>query len=314
MRARSAERILDKIPGSLPGAEEVRAHLMALHARKHSLNTIDHTALILRALFSSLAESGVQRPQDVQVDDLDAYRLLLVDRGLKVNTLNTYLLQVRKFFRFLEETQRIFDNPARAMLIPRVQRRIVYRVPTVKDIRKLLSQPDLSKSQGIRDRALLEVSYSTGCRLNELMQLQIFDPDLQNGYVRVTGKGNKERVAPLGRQAVFWLKQYFPAIRGKLLHGNPDRHALWIGSWGRPFSSQIWRRRLRHYAAQAGIAVPVTPHMLRRACATHMLQRGAHPAELQLLLGHATLQHLSHYLHLSIQDIKEQHARSKPGR
>ncbi len=314
MRVRAVERVLKKIPESLPGADEIRAHLLALHARKYSLSTIDDNARVLRDLFSSLAASGIERLQDVQPADLDAYRLALVDRGLKVNTLNTYLLRVRKFFRFLEETQRLFDNPAAELLIPRVQRRIVYQIPTVADMKRLLQQPDLSKPRGIRDRALLEVSYSTGCRLNELMQMQIFDPDLQNGCIRVKGKGNKERVVPLGRQAVFWLKQYFPAARGKLLRRNPDLHALWIGSWGRPFSDQIWRHRVRDYAAQAGIATPVTPHMLRRACATHMLQRGAHPVQLQMLLGHATLQHLSHYLRISIKDIKEQHERSKPGK
>jgi len=314
MRARAVERVLRKIPSSMPGAEEVRAYLKALHARKYSLSTINATARVLRDLFRSLAASGIERLQDVQPADLDAYRLALVDRGLKVNTLNAYLLSVRKFFRFLEQTQRIFDNPAAELLIPRVQRRIAYRIPTVAEIKRLLEQPDLSKPRGFRDRALLEVAYSTGCRLNELMQMQIFDPDLQNGYMRVKGKGNKERVVPLGKQAVFWLEQYLPAARGKLLRRDPDLHALWIGSWGRPLSDQIWRRRVREYADRAGITPPLTPHMLRRACATHMLQRGAHPVQLQMLLGHASLQHLSHYLRLSIKDIKEQHERSKPGK
>ena len=119
---------------------------------------------------------------------------------------------------------------------------------------------------------------------------------------------------PLGRHAVHWLKQYLDHARPKLLAGKIDQEALWLGNSGTPQGGQSMNLQVKTHGRAAGTSVPVTLHALRRACATHMLQRGAHPVQIQMLLGHATMRHLSQYLRLSIRDIKAMHEKSRPGK
>jgi len=186
-------------------------------------------------------------------------------------------------------------------------------VPNEEDIRKLMEQPDLGTAAGVRDRALLEVGYSTALRLSELAGLNLADPNLKDATVRVLGKGSKERVVPLGRQAISWLEEYVGKARPELLTASPDEPALWLGGMGRRFHVLLIGKMMRDYGKRAGIACGITPHALRRACATHMLRGGAHPAAIQMLLGHASLSTLSSYLRVSITDLQAMHAKARVG-
>lgn len=178
----------------------------------------------------------------------------------------------------------------------------------------LLTQPDISKPTGIRDRAVIEIFYSTGSRLEELTGMNVYDTDLKQGRAKITGKGNKQRVVPMGKQAVFWTDKYLKEIRPKFLRKRPDVHALRLGFQGKRINPLIVERFISEYGKNAGIKRPVTPHAIRRACATHMLRGGAHPVEIQMLLGHASLQILSRYLKVTITDMMKTHAKRKPGK
>ena len=218
---------------------------------------------------------------------------------------------VRTFFKYLHEKQRIFLNPADGLIVGTPDR-MLQRVPTEDEVRKLLSQPDTAKPEGIRNRAILEVAYSAGLRRNELaaMRLEDVSPDVTS--LRVHGKGGKERVVPLGRRAGIWLRKYLKEVRPVLLSGN-DTDALWLKRPGRPLGDEGIAMMARHCTASAGIKPPLTLHSLRRACATHMLQNGAHPIQIQMLLGHASMYHLSQYLKLTIAELKDAHSKSNPG-
>ena len=286
--------------------------LQGMKSRNYSRTTIKTYTGPLKKFILFLAERQVVRVQDVTAADLEKYRLLLVERNYSDPTRELYLRCVRDFFRHLEKTQRIFINPAEDIVIHRPGRKL-QPVPTEEEVSRLLAQPDVTTPEGIRDRAYLETFYSTGVRLEELTGLRLYDPLVKQGRLRVFGKGRKERVVPLGRQACFWLRKYVKDVRPQL-QKNPDEPALWLGvRGGRPLHRFQIQHDIKRYAEQAGTATHITAHSLRRACATHMLRNGAHPVQIQMLLGHATLHNLSQYLRVTITDMTKMHRRSKPG-
>ena len=284
-------------------------YLKSLKARNYSPRSLENYEFSLQRLVKFLS---IERIQDVTIDHLDAYRLHLVESNLAPFTINRYLRTVRSFFNYLELTHAIFVNPATRLPIPRPPR-LLKPVPSPKAVKTLLAQPDITTAVGIRDRTLLEVLYSCALRRREAMDLTIFDPDLQQGALRIKGKGDKERVTPLGKQAIFWLKKYLQSARPKLI-SDPDEQMLWISKLtGKTLRYDSIDRLFKRYSRKAGIE-NFSPHSIRRACATHMLQSGAHPIEIQLLVGHQTMAHLSSYLKVSIIDLKKMHKQSKPGK
>ncbi len=248
---------------------------------------------------------------EVTADNLIAWRGALAGRGLSEATLDTYLRAVRSWLGWLEARGSLFLNPAKGMALPRFQPRLL-PVPSVAQLRRLLSVPNPATPFGVRNRALLETAYATGARREELVTLDAVAVDLVNGTVRVLGKGRRERVLPLTRPAVSWLSRYTEKARPVLLKGAIDEPALWIdlhGSRLAPHALDVVVKK----SARAAQVPGVTPHTLRRACATHLLQGGAHPVFVQQLLGHASMRHLAHYLRMTIAELKATHARSKPG-
>jgi len=290
----------------------VAAYLDGLKRRKYSVQTLKTYAYALDELLSFLVVSGVERVQDVTAEEIAAYRLHLVERGLSPATQEILLRAARGLFNWMEPSGRLFLNPCRGLVVRRPPRKLL-PVPSEADVKKLLAQPHVGTAVGLRDRALLEVAYCCGLRNEELVRLNVLDPDLRAARLRVMGKGRKERVVPLGKHAVYWLRQYLNGPREKLLGDDVDERALWINRFGERITSIGLRHLVRRYAVAAGLA-GVTPHGLRRACATHMLRRGAHPVQIQLLLGHADMKSLSQYLRVSIKDLTEMHRKSKPGR
>ncbi len=251
------------------------------------------------------------RAADITADDLVAWRGALAARGLAAATLDVYLRAVRTWFGWLEERGALFLNPAAGLVLPKVTRRLL-PVPGAAELRRLLAAPNAATPFGVRDRALLETAYATGARREELVSLDATAVDLVNGTVRVVGKGRRERVLPLTRPAVAWLNRYTTRARPTLLKGQLDEPALWIDLHGARLSPHGLDCIVKKHATAAQLR-GVTPHTLRRACATHLLQGGAHVVFVQQLLGHATLRHLAHYLRMTIAELKATHARSKPG-
>ncbi len=294
-------------------ADTIKEYLLSLAARKYSKKSIVTYEKGLNKFTLFLGGLKVERVQNVSKKQLESFRSYLVNAGLADNTIYIYLRSVRNLFGFLEDNQQIFLNPAQDLEMPQGTRKLGV-VPREEEIAKILAQPNPSKPVGIRDRALIEVAYSCGLRKAELAGLTIFDPDIKQGTLRIVkGKGKKERVVPLGKQAVFWLKKYQEKTRPHFCK-DLNEHGLWIGKYGAKLSYARIGKLISEYAAEAGLANRVTPHALRRACATHMLRGGAHPVQVQMLLGHANLANLSQYLQVTITDMKKMHKRSKPGR
>ena len=290
----------------------IQHYLQYLKSLNYCERTIQHYKITLNKFSSHLAATHVRRMCDVSLKDLDDYRLVLVDDDFSNTSISSYLGVVRNLFKFCEETQTIFMNPATGLIIPKASYSLK-SVPSVKEVKKLLGIPDISKPVGIRDRAIMEMFYSSGVRLEELIRMNVHDVDMKRGSVRVFGKGRKERVTPVGKQAVVWIGKYLIKIRPQFLKERQDEQALWLGQMGKRINPLIVERTVHRYAKKAGVA-PITPHALRRACATHMLRGGAHPVHIQKLLGHATLKSLSHYLKITVNDMLKTHRKGKPGK
>lgn len=283
--------------------------LESLTARGHSPKTV---AVYRNGLDSLNAHVGDDvRAADVTADDLLAWRRSLVTRKLAAATVDVYLRAARTWFGWLEERGALFLNPAAGLVLPKVARRLL-PVPSPAEIKRWLGAPNPATPFGVRDRALLELAYATAARREELHALDVTALDLMNATVRVVGKGRKERVLPLTKPAVLWLTRYTTTARPKLLKGKLDELALWIDNRGKRLSYMALESMMDRHARAVGLD-DVTPHTMRRACATHLLQRGAHVVFVQQLLGHASLRHLAHYLRMTIMELKKTHAQSKPG-
>lgn len=294
-------------PAVIDEAAEWLATLRAQGASPKSLAVYRNA---LDALGAHLGDEA--HAADVTADDLLAWRGTLAARGLADATLDVYLRAVRTWFAWLEERGALFLNPASGLVLPKVARRLL-PAPSAADLRRLLAAPNAATPFGVRDRALLETAYATGARREELVTLDATAVDLVNGTVRVVGKGRRERVLPLTKPAVRWLDRYTTRARPALLKGKLDEPALWIDLHGARLSPHGLDVLVKKHAGAAKLR-GVTPHALRRACVTHLLQGGAHPVFVQQLLGHASLRHLAHYLRMTIAELKATHAKSRPGR
>jgi integrase/recombinase XerD len=284
--------------------------LDAMTTQGYSPNSVVHYRMTLKPLLNFLGERGRQRAQDVTVEDLEAYRLKQVERGFAFKSLHSFLRVVPQFFGCLEAGQVLFSNPAADFQVPRLPYRFV-PVPDEDEIKRLLEQPDVSTPVGLRDRALLETAYSTGARREELANLTLDRLNFANRTARLYGKGRKERIVPLGKHAAHWLERYLKEARGQLLQGREET-AVWVGTFGRRLLCKDLGKRIAHVARTGNLKI--SPHTLRRACATHMLRHGAHPVLIQELLGHTSGHSLKHYLRLTLDDLKKTINRSNPGR
>ena len=295
----------------LVGSAEAAAWLEALAVRGASARTVQVYGNGLDSLRVSLDARGVVRLADVTTDELDLWRGELVARELMPGTVDVYLRAARGWFGWLAERSILFFNPAAQLILPRVIRPL-QPVPSPADMRRLLAAPNPATAFGVRDRALLETAYATAARREELLTLDAADVSLDAATLRVTGKGRKERVLPLTVAAVRWLTRYTQDVRPKLLKEKLDEPALWIDLHAERLADDALDSLVKRHARKARLR-RVSAHTLRRACATHLLQNGAHPYFVKELLGHTSMKHLAHYLRLSIADVKTMHKRSKPG-
>lgn len=284
----------------------------AMELRRYSTASIRSYLNALKSFFRFPEAAVAEGLQDITTDTLERYRLSLVKKNFSWYTRDLYLRTVRRFFDFLEKTGRIFLNPASDLTAGKMERPRQY-IPTEEEMMTFLAAPDDITPVGIRDRAVLELTYSCGMRLEELAELDIHAPDFKNGVIRVLGKGAKERALPMGRHALFRLQRYFPAVRDRLLQGRKDEEGLWIGRAGRRLQKPAVGAIFAANSKKAGIGT-VYPHAVRRACATHMLANGAHPEMIRQLLGHADMSTLSRYLEVSVNEMKESHGRSGAGK
>lgn len=289
---------------------EAEAFLADIGYRRYSPRSIGLYRQAIRDLDRYLAGRGIRALQEVTTEVLEGYRRHLQERCFTPAGEDTYLRAVKRFFAYLEARQQVFINPCEG-LGPVVVRRRCLPVPTEEEMQALLAVPDTATRWGLRTRALLEMAYSTGARLEELARMKHGDLDLLNGTIRILGKGNRERMVPVGATALEWVRRYVMEVRPGVVGYTPG--ALWVKAGGKPLGSQGIGLAIRQMVRKAGLSTPVTPHGIRRACATHMLNGGAHPVQIQMLLGHASMKHLSQYLQTTFREMQSVHERSRLG-
>mgnify|MGYP001563527809 CR=1 FL=1 len=210
----------------------------------------------------------------------------------------------------MEKEHLIFTNPCEHIITPVLGKRLPINVITERDIQDLMRTPDIDTILGFRDRTILELFYSTGIRRAECFNLKVNDVDYKGGYLRVNlGKGQKDRVIPIGKTACFYLKEYLLRIRPAF---KTENKSLFLTNDGQSLSKQSIEVIVKKYAKRAGILKQVTPHTLRRSFATHMLKNGAHPMYIQKILGHQSLDVLNKYIEIAGVDLKATHHKTHP--
>ena len=220
------------------------------------------------------------------------------------------LSALRRFYQHLEREGRIRGNPCDRIDAPRLGRPLP-GVLTEQEVERLLVAPDVEAALGIRDRAMLEVLYATGLRVSELVGLRSEQVSLLQGVLRVVGKGGKERLVPLGEPAVDWLERFLERGRAAIL-GAQQSPALFPTARGRAMTRQAFWHLVKRYARHAGISRDISPHTLRHAFATHLLDHGADLRVVQMLLGHRDISTTQIYTHIARERLKVIHARHHP--
>lgn len=247
----------------------------------------------------------------VDTDVVREFLAMLRERNYCKSTVARKLATLRSFFKFLMKRQYVVTNPVASIRTPKQDKRLP-TVLEVDQIEKLLSNPDTTTLLGARDRAMLEVLYSTGMRVSELIALNVGDVDLHQSVVKVAGKGKKQRVIPLGPRAVQTILHFLDLRRGDPRNPAFDTDALFINKHGQRLSTRSVRRKLDKYLLEAGLDLSVSPHTLRHSFATHMLRRGADLRSVQEMLGHQSLSTTQVYTHLSGETVREKYDEAHP--
>ena len=256
-----------------------------------------------------LSERGVELAgvgRDSILDHL-AWRLA---QGYSARSTARFLSGLRGFYRFLLREGLIGVDPTLRVALPELGRPLPKSLSEA-DVDALLAAPDITSALGLRDRAMLEVLYACGLRVTELVSLTLEQVNLRQGVLRVFGKGGKERLVPLGEEAIIWLQRYQIQARSELLAGKPS-DVLFPSQLSQQMTRQTFWHRIKLQARVAGISKSLSPHTLRHAFATHLLNHGADLRVVQMLLGHSDLSTTQIYTHVARARLQELHARHHP--
>ena len=288
-------------------------------AHGYSPRTIDNRRGQLSALVDWLAERGVTRPVEVTRPMLERYQRWLFHyrkadgEPLSFRSQSQRLLPVRAFFRWAARSHHVLYNPASEIDLPKVERRLPKPALTASEAEQVLAQPDLDDPLGVRDRAMLEVLYSTGIRRSELAHLAVFDLDAERYTLLVRqGKGRKDRMVPIGERAVTWVSRYLADTRPTLAV-EPDDGTMFLTADGTEFSPDRLTQIARRYVTKSEVPKSGACHLFRHTCATLMLEGGADIRYIQALLGHAELSTTQIYAQVSIRALQVVHSATHPG-
>ena len=264
----------------------------------------------LNELATWAAAAGIPSPADLSYRRLRGYAAMLGGRGLEAKTVGRKLAAVRGLLDHLTRHGEIASNPAELLPNPRTASRLP-RVLDRDDMRTLLDSMPAGTPLESRDRAMLELLYASGLRVSELVGLRTVQVGLVEGVLRVTGKGSKERLVPFGAEAAAWIERYLREARGAILQGQAS-DALFVTARGGAMTRQMFWTLIKRHARAAGIAAPLSPHTLRHAFATHLLNHGADLRAVQMLLGHADISTTTIYTHVARERLRQLHAQHHP--
>ena len=242
--------------------------------------------------------------------DIQSYLGYQFRKKTRATSVARLLSALKRFYRYCLRQGRVKSDPTLRIDSPKLPRGLPKSL-TEEDVESLLTAPRADKALGLRDKAMLETLYASGLRVSELVTLKLGQVSQDMGVVRVVGKGSKERLVPLGEEAIAWIRRYLKEARPALLGGRSSDD-LFVTARGSAMTRQMFWHLLRRYAAQAGLKKPISPHTLRHAFATHLLNHGADLRVVQLLLGHSDISTTQIYTHVARERLKQLHAKHHP--
>jgi integrase/recombinase XerD len=272
--------------------------------------TLESYSRDLMAYAGFLDGRGVRSVSPEDAPLILKHLIALRNAGLGARSRARHLVSVRGFYRFLAREGVLPTDPSRLLDMPKSSLKLP-DVLTVEEVRRLLNAPTSDRAAGLRDAAMLELLYAAGLRVSELVGLKLQDVHLDGGYVRVLGKGSKERIVPIGQFARDRILVYLEQARGRLAGATASRF-LFVARAGRPMTRQGFWKLLRAYARAAGLVRKVTPHSLRHSFATHLLEGGADLRAVQVMLGHADISTTQIYTHVAADRLREVHRKFHP--
>lgn len=274
-----------------------------------SENTLKAYRADLNSLSVYLAEHDVRLTAALP-QHLHAFLHKMFQRNVSARTVARCLSTLRRFYGYLLRENQIAEDPTAEIVAPKLGRPLPSSL-TEQEVEDLLAAPDTSTDLGLRDRAMLETFYATGLRVSELVNLRTTELDINTGVVRVMGKGGKERLVPLGESAMDYLQLYLNQSRPDLLHQRQS-DALFVTKRARPMTRQACWQMIKRHGLIAEIRTPLSPHTLRHAFATHLLNHGADLRSVQMLLGHSDLSTTQIYTHVAQERLKKLHEKHHP--
>jgi integrase/recombinase XerD len=299
--------------------DSINAHLESLKVRHYAAGSVQRVLDGLKVFERYLALRGIGDLREVTRAVIADYQGWLLDQSYSVTTRQGHLSSLRGFFARLVAIDAVFLNPCEGLVLPRRPDRLPRNILTPDEVRRILNAPDTQTPKGIRDRAILEVFYSTGLRAREMWALTVHDVDWRNGFVRVNkGKFSKDRVVPMGRKACDYVREYLQKIRAEWARvarqAGRDERALWLSSRRRhqPMTQQAIALVPRDAARLAGVNKTARPHVWRHTCATHMVANGSNIVYVQRLLGHRSLETTQVYTRVAVPELKATHRKKHP--
>lgn len=292
--------------------------LQHLKALGRSPYTVRNAGQGLKSLGNFLEKEKVYVIEALTPDLLEEFQLDLSTRANKKGGLLTLRTQaqclgtVKVFTRFLKEKDYLLRDPAINLKLPKKPQSLPKVILSQKEVKSIISAPDRRSHKGYRDRVVLEILYDTGIRRSEVNSIRLSDLDLEGGYIRIQGKGNKERVVPVSKRVCSLIDNYITMVRPYLLT-RPDPGFLILNRWGKRMSPRGIGDIVYRHAKNACIEKKISTHTFRHTCATHMLKAGAPVRHIQEMLGHESLDSTMIYTRVTINDLKEIHAKYHPG-
>jgi integrase/recombinase XerD len=293
-------------------------YLESLGARNYAAGTLETRREALKTFLAWAAERDLTRAGQITRPILESFQRWLWryqkpnGQRLGWSTQRNTLGILKDFFRWITRQNVILHNPASELELPRPEKRLPQEVLTLLEVECLLGMPDVTDPLGVRDRAMLEVFYSTGMRRTELCRLDLADLNTERRTVHVRqGKGKKDRMVPVGLRAIHWVERYLKEVRPRLCLDTRTQ-ALFLTGYGDAFNPDVLSRMVSAWLKQAGLKRKGCCHVLRHSCATHMLENGADIRFIQQLLGHEKLDTTAIYTEVSIKQLQEVHARCHP--
>jgi integrase/recombinase XerD len=273
-------------------------------------NTIESYSRDLRKYADFLKKRGIKSVNESSRKDITSFMLKLKDSGLSANSISRNLVAIKVFYKFLTRERFIKDDPAAVLDSPKLWKKLP-DVLTLNEVEKILAAPDNKDPRQIRDKAALELMYATGMRVSEIINLKTEGINKDLGIVRCLGKGQKERIVPVGKSAMKAMDFYLQKARSRLLKNKTSPY-LFVTQQGRKMSRINFWKLIKKYTKLCRINKKITPHTLRHSFATHLLERGADLRVVQELLGHANISTTQIYTHINKDRLKSIHAKFHP--